>query len=85
MSSKRLLKKHLNDMVIDIVEECYTVQMFDETKAVQANALIEDAANFQDQILMSIHTAKTKKDFNPIREKIDTAVIDFVTKLNGLN
>jgi hypothetical protein len=85
MSSKRLLKKHLNNMVFDIVEECFTVQMFDETKAEKANELIEDAANFQDQILMDINTAKTKKDFNPIREKIDNSVIEFVTKLNGLN
>ena len=85
MSSKRLLKKHLNNMVFDIVEECFTVQMFDETKAEKANELIEDAANFQDQILMDINTAKTKKDFDPIREKIDNSVIEFVTKLNGLN
>ncbi len=85
MSSKRLLKKHLNNMVFDIVEECFTVQMFDETKAEKANELIEDAANFQDQILMDINTAKTKKDFDPIRDKIDNSVIEFVTKLNGLN
>jgi hypothetical protein len=85
MSSKRLLKKHLNNMIFDVVEECFTVQMFDEAKSEKADALIEDAANFQEDILMDINSAKTKKDFNPIREKIDKTVIDFITKLNELN
>lgn len=85
MSSKRLLKKHLNNMIFDVVEECFTVQMFDESKTEKADKLIEEAANFQDDILADINGAKTKKDFSPIREKIDETVIEFITKLNELN
>jgi hypothetical protein len=85
MSSKRLLKKHLNNMIFDVVEECFTVQMFDESKTGKADKLIEEAANFQDDILADINGAKTKKDFSPIREKIDKTVIEFITKLNELN
>lgn len=85
MSSKRLLKKNLNNMVIEIVEECFTVQMFDETKTPASDKLIEEAAAFQDSILAEIHKAKTKKDFAPIASKIETSALEFITKLNELN
>ena len=85
MSSKRILKRNLNNMVIEIVEECFTVQMFDETKAVSSDKLIEETAAFQDAILAEIHKAKTKKDFAPIASKIENSALEFITKLNSLN
>jgi hypothetical protein len=85
MSSKRILKRNLNNMVIEIVEECFTVQMFDETKAAASDLLIEETAAFQDSILAEIHKAKTKKDFAPIASKIENSALEFITKLNSLN
>ena len=85
MSSKRILKRNLNNMVIEIVEECFTVQMFDETKAIASEKLIEEAAAFQDSILSEINKAKTKKDFTPITSKIENSALEFITKLNELN
>ena len=85
MSSKRILKRNLNNMVIEIVEECFTVQMFDETKATSSDKLIEEAAAFQDSILSEINKAKTKKDFAPITSKIENSALEFITKLNELN
>jgi len=85
MSSKRILKKNLNNMVIEIVEECFTVQMFDETKAPASDKLIEEAAAFQDSILSEINKAKTKKDFPAITSKIENSALEFITKLNELN
>ncbi len=85
MSSKRILKRNLNNMVIEIVEECFTVQMFDETKAASSDKLIEETAAFQDAILSEIHKAKTKKDFAPIASKIEESALEFITKLNSLN
>lgn len=85
MSSKRILKRNLNHMVIDIVEECFAVQMFDETKAEASDKIIDEAASFQDSILTEINKAKTKKDFAPIRTKIETSALEFIEKLNALN
>ena len=72
-------------MVIEIVEECFTVQMFDETKAPASDKLIEEAAAFQDAILAEINKAKTKKDFPAITSKIENSALEFITKLNELN
>ena len=85
MSSKRILKRNLNNMVIEIVEECFTVQMFDETKAPASDKLIEESSAFQDSILSEINKAKTKKDFPAITSKIENSALEFITKLNELN
>jgi hypothetical protein len=85
MASRRILKRNLNNMIIDVVEECFTTQLFDESKAGASEAIIDEAADFQDSILSEINKAKTKKDFAPITSKIEEKALDFITKLNGLN
>ena len=85
MANKRELKKAINHMVIDIVEECFTVQMFDEAKTEATDAIIEEAAVFQDTILSRINAAKGKADFKEIEETVETTAVSFIEKLNGLN
>lgn len=72
-------------MVFDIVEECFTVQIMDPSKIEKAEAIIDEAANFQDKMLTKINSAKTKADFRPICDEIENTAIDFIKKLNGLN
>ena len=85
MASRKYLKKALNNMVFDIVEECFTIQLFDENKAEKTNVIITEAADFQDAILAEINKAKTKKDFAPINSRIEETALEFITKLNSLN
>lgn len=85
MASRKDLKRNLNNMVFDIVEECFTIQIMDESKTASAEAIIDDAANFQDAMLVKINAAKTKVDFRPITEEIEKGAIDFINKLNALN
>lgn len=85
MASKKYIKKAVNNMVFDIVEECFSIQLFDDAKIEQTNAIISEAADFQDAILAEINKAKTKKDFAPINTKIEDTALEFITKLNSLN
>jgi len=85
MASKRILKKGLNDMIIDIVEECFTLQLFDDKKTEATEKLIDEAADFQDNILSKINTAKNKADFKSVTAEIETKAVEFVEKLNALN
>ena len=85
MANRKDLKKNLNNMVYDIVEECFNIQMFDESKSKDAEVLIDAAANYQDQMLTKINAAKTKADFRPITLDIENTAIDFINKLNVLN
>lgn len=85
MASRKDLKRNLNNMVFDIVEECFTIQILDESKTKSADAIIDEAATFQDAMLTKINSAKTKVDFRPITEEIENGAIDFINKLNALN
>ena len=84
MASKRILKRNVNDMIIDVVEECFSLQMYDEGKTEATNKLIDEAADFQDDILTKIHSAKNKADFKIVTASIEAKAIEFVEKLNAL-
>ena len=85
MASKRILKKNVNAMIIDIVEECFTIQMLDEKKTDKTDKLIDEVANYQDEVLGRINAAKNKADYKGLRADIETKAIDFVKKMNALN
>lgn len=84
MASKRILKKNVNAMIFDIVEECYTIQIMDEKKTEKTDKLIDEAAVFQDATLTKINAAKTKADFKAVTAEVEKSAIDFVGKLNKL-
>lgn len=85
MASKRILKKNVNAMVYDVVDECFDIQRFDEKQTTKTEKLIDEAADFQDEILQNIKAAKNKADFKRIKEKIEAKAVDFVKKLNAIN
>jgi hypothetical protein len=85
MASRKVLKRNVNQMVFDVVDECFTIMEWDASKTDLAEALIDEVADFQDTVLEMIHLAKNKADFRPIREKVEKAAIEFVGKLNSLN
>ena len=85
MASKRIFKKHLNEMVYDIVEECFYLQLTDESKIKKTDKLIDEAAIFQDDTLSRIYKSKSKKEFSEISTHVNEKAKYFVEKLNELN
>jgi mevalonate pyrophosphate decarboxylase len=84
MSNKRNLKKDVNNMVLDVVGECFHIQDSDPSKLKVTEALFDKVADFQDTILQEIHQAKSKKDFNPIVEKINKMHEELTEDMNNL-
>ncbi|MBN9295183.1 MAG: hypothetical protein J0G96_14495 [Flavobacteriia bacterium] len=84
MASKRLIKKNLNSMIIEVLEESFDVQFLDESKKEKTNALINEAVDYRNSVIEKIHAAKTKKDFAPIVKDLDDKVDYFINKLNEL-
>ena len=84
MASRRILKRNVNHMVFDIVDECFMIMGFDESKTDACEKLIDEAADFQDSILEKINRAKSKADFRLIRESVENEALDFIKKLNAL-
>jgi len=84
MASKRIIKKQLNGMIFEVVDECFSVQLYKTAQTEVTNKLIDEALDFRDNILASIHQAKTKKDYPAIYEKMEDKGVYFVEQLNGL-
>ena len=84
MSSKRILKKEVNNMVLDVVGECFHIQEADPSKTKETELLFDKVADFQDVILQEIHQAKSKKEFQPIIVKINSMHEEFTNEINNL-
>jgi hypothetical protein len=85
MGSKRIFKKNLDKMVIDALEECYSVQLYNSAKADVSNQLIDEIVDFRDKMAVKIHQAKTKKDYPSLIKEAEDASVDFTHKINGLH
>lgn len=84
MANKRVIKKQLNGMIIDVLDECFSIQLYNDSKTEATDKLIEEALSFGDDVLAKIHEAKTKKDFPAIRQMMEDKGVYFIEELNGL-
>ena len=57
MASKRTFKRHLNEMVFDIVEECFFLQLTDESKMKDTDKLIRRNRQYSHLVARPIHPA----------------------------
>ncbi|HLW40065.1 MAG TPA: hypothetical protein VKX31_06720 [Brumimicrobium sp.] len=84
MATVRDLKKRINGMIYDVVDECYSVQLYDDSKQEKADKFIDEAADFQEEIMAEIKKAKNKKDFKAIEKKVEDIEEEWIGRLNKL-
>jgi len=84
MANVRDLKRNINGMIYDVVDECYSIQLYNTSKTEETDAFIDDAADFQEGIMSEIKKAKNKKDFKSIVEKVEKTQEEWVARLNKL-
>lgn len=84
MASKKDLKKHLNYLVIDIVEEAYNVQLSNPKKQDVSDKFIDQVVEFQMEISTKINQANSKAEFRPIREEIEQKAVDFIQEVQNM-
>ncbi len=84
MANKRTLKKQLNGMVFEVVDECFSVQLYKTAETERTNTIIDEALDFRDTVLASIHQAKNKKDYPAIYSHLEQKGEYFVEKLNSI-
>ncbi len=85
MASKRKFKRELNYMVFDVIEECFSVQLYDEKKTEVTNQLIDEVIEFRNKMAAKVHASKSKKDFTALNIEVEDAAVDFIHKINGLH
>lgn len=84
MASKRIFKKNLDKMVIDALEECYSVQLYNSSKTEASNKLIDEIVDFRDGMASKIQQATSKKDFPKLIEEVEDASVNFIHKIQEL-
>lgn len=85
MASKRILKKRVKNMVIEVLNDCDYIIVNEGSNADKADKLIDEAVDFHDNIMGKIGKANSKQEFNEIVEEVKKGGEDFVKKLNALN
>ncbi|MDX1652784.1 MAG: hypothetical protein R3277_09855 [Brumimicrobium sp.] len=84
MANVRELKKDINSIIYDVVDECYSLQLFDESKKEASDNFIDEVADFQEEIMSEINKAKTSKEYSEIRKKAEKQAEEWIKKLNKL-
>ncbi len=62
MASIRIMKKKLNQMVNELVEEAFSAQMEDSALADKSEALIDKIVELKEEKLGRLYADKRKKD-----------------------
>lgn len=84
MANKRELKKRVNRIINEVLEECYTLQLYNESKRPQTESFIDEALAFKKATMSEIAAAESKIQYEMIRNKVDQQAAEWVKKLNDL-
>jgi len=84
MASKRSLKKTIDYTIYDIVEESYSIQLYDPTKTELSDQIIDSADNLRTNLLSRISKARTKQEFREITNDLQQQAQQMYEKLKEL-
>ncbi|PIR14496.1 MAG: hypothetical protein COV50_02415 [Flavobacteriales bacterium CG11_big_fil_rev_8_21_14_0_20_35_7] len=88
MASVQNLKKDVNYVISDIIEECYIWQLIhEENQSKKAEKLIDEAIEVFDDLIARINTKKVenkKLHFKAINQDLETKASDLINKLAKL-
>ncbi len=93
MANRRDIKRNINNVLGDVIEECYSEMLNNPAKNEnEINAIIDDAADLANDLMFRVNNAQditkgksVKTHFNKISEDLEDRAIGFIEKLNKLS
>ncbi|NBU91775.1 MAG: hypothetical protein EBR54_07380 [Flavobacteriia bacterium] len=85
MANRRTLKKEINALVFDIIDECLYLQEHHDDKVHDAEALIEEVVMVYNELIERINKGKNKADFSSVRNEFYEKSELFSEKLNAIS
>ena len=85
MANKRTLKKSINTLVFDVIDECIYIQEIHPEKNDASEKLINNAVDYFNDALAKMNASKSKADFRKVAQELDEKAALFVDELNSLN
>lgn len=92
MANRREIKRNINGLLGDVIEECYSSLLNNEGKnEAQVEALIDECIDLADELIAKVNAGKNlksraevKKMYAEVKEKLGDNVISYIEKLNSL-
>ena len=88
MANKRLLKKNVNYLFGDLIDECYMWIMFNPDKESKgANDIIDETVEYYDDVMSKIGNRKiedAKKYFGLLSREVEEKATELAGKINSL-
>ena len=92
MASRKIVKKNINTLIGDVIEEYYNSLLNDEVKSEeQVEKLVDECVDLADELITKVNSAKklksraeVKKLFAEVKDKLGENVIGFIEKLDAL-
>jgi hypothetical protein len=93
MANKRNIKKDINSVLGNVLEECYSEMLNNPgVKEKEINTIIDEAVDLADDLISRVNGARNiaatkerKKHFNKIADELEDKAIGFIEKLNKLS
>ncbi len=85
MANKRTLKRNINAMIVDVIDECIYIQDTQPSKEDASESLINEVIQTYNDLLSKINKAKGKGEFVAIVHSFEEKSDQFIDKLNALN
>lgn len=88
MASKRILKKNVNYLFGDLIDECYLWMLINPEKdAAKANEIVDEAVEYYDDVMSKIASREIEnanKYFNLLNNEVEQRATELVDKINAL-
>ncbi|MEN8138197.1 MAG: hypothetical protein ABFR62_07180 [Bacteroidota bacterium] len=88
MASKRILKKNVNYLFGDLIDECYLWMLVNPEKDdAGANKIVDEAVEYYDDLMVKINKRDiddSKKYFGLLSREVEEKAEELVEKINSL-
>lgn len=93
MPNRRDIKKDINSVLADVLEECYSEMLnHPEKNDDKINAIIDEAVDLADDLIARVNSAKklksgkeVKANFHTIMDELQDKAIGYIERLNALS
>jgi hypothetical protein len=91
MTSRRMLKKRINTIVNNIIEECYSVELYNKDKHVETNKIVDETVAMLNDLLARLQSVKSitdkqeqKKHYDAISADLEKSSLNLIKKLDKI-
>ena len=90
MASIKTLKKEINKTCYDVIDECFSFELYNPGKKdKEIEKLIDSAVDLRNELIEKMNNipekAKMKDHYADIRDKLENESIKFINQLNKLS